>query len=284
MQGKTVLITGATNGIGKEAALVLAGMGARVGIVGRSQARTEETATEIRNAVNGAQIDVFISDLSLLRDVRALAEAVKAKYTKLDVLLNNAGALFMTRQETAEGHEMTFALNHLNYFLLTHLLLDAVKAASSGRIVNVASDAHTGQTLNFDDLEMKQTYSGFACYGRSKLMNIMFTYELDRRLRAAGTTNVTANCLHPGFVRTGFGQNNGSIVKFVVNVMGQLAAITPQEGAKTSVYLASSPEVDGVSGKYFAKSKAKQSSKVSYDEADQKRLWEISETLALKPA
>jgi retinol dehydrogenase 14 len=280
MQNKIVLITGATSGIGKAAAFALAGMGARVGIVGRNRSKTEATAAEISASISGAQIDTFIADLSLMRDVRALAEAVKAKYAKLDVLLNNAGELIMQRQETAEGLEMNFALNYLQYFLLTNLLLDTVQASPAGRIVNVSSMSHAFVSPNFDDLAAKQNYRSIISYSRNKLMIIMFTYELNRRLRAAGS-NVTCNCLHPGFVRTHIWKPKPNLLVKLNMRIGSLFASSPEQGAQTSIYLASSPEVEGISGKYFVRSKTKQSSKASYDETAQKRLWQISESLSL---
>ncbi|MFN8376694.1 MAG: SDR family oxidoreductase [Anaerolineae bacterium] len=277
MQGKIVLVTGATNGIGKVAALELAKKGATVVIVGRNRAKTEAVLNEIKTQSGSQKVDLLLGDLSVQADVRRLASEFKSKYTRLDVLLNNAGAVFANRQETADGYEMTFALNHLSYFLLTHLLLDVLKASAPSRIVNVASDAHNGASLNFDDLQNKKGYpvGGFGPYGQSKLANIMFSYELARRLQGTG---VTVNVLHPGFVATGFGRNNGGLMGLVMPI-AQLFAMNEQEGAKTMIYLASSPEVEGVSGKYWDKSKAVKSSPVSYDEAAQRRLWEVSEQM-----
>ena len=188
------------------------------------------------------------------------------------MLVNNAGGFFWKRMETAEGLEMTFALNHLNYFLLTNLLLEKLEASAPSRIVCVSSDAHRGGRLNFDDLQNKRKYAGFPAYAQSKLMNVLFTYELSRRLAGSG---VTANVLHPGFVASGFGKNNGLLFRLAMP-LAQLGAISPQEGARTSITLASSPELEGVSGKYFTKEKEVQSAPASYDEGSARRLWAVS--------
>ncbi|MBI1279027.1 MAG: SDR family NAD(P)-dependent oxidoreductase [Anaerolineaceae bacterium] len=278
MQGKTVLISGATNGIGKQAAVDLAQMGAQVVIIGRSKARTDEALREIQTASGNNDVHALLADLSSMAEVRRVADDFRKQFSRLDVLLNNAGGVFNSRQETVDGYEMTFALNHLSYFLLTNLLLDMLKASAPSRIVNVSSEAQSGGALDFDDLQFKNTaygMGGFKAYAQSKLMNVMFTYELARRLAGTG---VTANVLHPGFVNTGFGKNNKGLMQFVMGII-TVFAIKVEDGAKTSVYLASSPEVEGVTGKYFDKSKPKRSSPASYDEAAQKRLWEISEQL-----
>ncbi|MCC6895374.1 MAG: SDR family oxidoreductase [Anaerolineae bacterium] len=277
MPGKTVLISGATNGIGKVAAAELAQKGAQVVIIGRNATKTAETVREIQAASGNPDVHALVADLSSMAEVRRVAGEFKQKFPRLDVLLNNAGGVFSTRQETVDGYEMTFALNHLSYFLLTNLLLDRLKANAPSRIVNVASDAHGMARLDFDDLQSKHNYGmgGFRSYSQSKLMNIMFTYELARRLAGTG---VTANVLHPGFVNTGFGRNNSGLMRVAMNV-ATLFALKPTDGAKTSVYLASSPDAAHVTGKYFDKSKPHQSSAVSYDEAAQKRLWAISEQM-----
>jgi NAD(P)-dependent dehydrogenase (short-subunit alcohol dehydrogenase family) len=278
MQGKTVLISGATNGIGKQTALELARMGAQVVIIGRNKAKTEETLREIQTATDNQNVHALIADLSSMAEVRRVADDFKRQFSELDVLLNNAGGVFSTRQETVDGYEMTFALNHLSYFLLTNLLLDMLKARAPSRIINVSSDAHRATALNFDDLQFKKTpygMGGLKAYSQSKLMNVMFTYELARRLAGAG---VTANVLHPGFVNTGFGKNNKGLMQIVMG-LATLFALKVEAGAKTSIYLAASPQISGKTGKYFEKSKAKHSSPASYDVAAQKRLWEISEQL-----
>lgn len=278
MRGKTVLITGATNGIGRVTALEIAKMGAHVVIVGRNASKTQAAASEIKATTKNNAVDTLIGDLSSMADVRRVADEFKRGYQRLDALINNAGAVFSSREETVDGYEMTFALNHLSYFLLTNLLLDMLKASAPSRIVNVASDAHRGMSLNFDDLQHKKSYGigGWRAYGESKLANVLFTYELAQRL--AGTS-VTANVLHPGFVSTGFGHNKGQLMGMVMGVMQGLFALTPEQGAETMIYLASSPEVEGVTGKYFDKSKAVQSSSQSYDKDSARRLWEVSESM-----
>jgi NAD(P)-dependent dehydrogenase (short-subunit alcohol dehydrogenase family) len=274
MKDKVVLITGGTNGIGLEAARALARMGAKIVIVGRSASKTAAAVGDLQ-ATTGGQIDSLLADLSLVAETRALADAFKARYDRLDVLVNNAGAFFDARQVTAEGFEQTFALNHLSYFALTEGLRDILRDSAPARVVNVSSDAHRVGALDFDNLQGERGYQGFRAYGRSKLMNIMFTYELARRVAADG---ITTNALHPGFVRTGFGQNNNGLVKLGLSI-AQLFALTPVQGAATTIHLASSPEVAHVTGKYFVRSKAVASSKESYDAAAWARLWALSEDL-----
>lgn len=277
MQGKTVLVTGATNGIGEVTALELARMGAHVVLVSRSAERCQASVDKIRTATGSSAVEYIAADLSELAGVHQAAEEFLARHQALDVLVNNAGAYFNERRLSRNGYEMTFALNHLSYFLLTHLLLDALHAAGSvngeARIVNVSSDAHKVGALNFDDmLRREKKYSGFGVYGESKLMNVMFTYALARRLE---NSTVTANVLHPGFVRTGFGRNNGGLLNTVFGFL-QIFALTPEQGAETNIHLASSPEVKGISGQYFTKKRAVESSSASYDRAAQERLWQLS--------
>ncbi len=268
MDGKTCLVTGATSGVGLKTAEGLAASGARVVIVARNEQRVSALAAKL-----GPETGSHVADLSNQDDVRRLAGEVQERYDRIDVLINNAGAFYQRRQESAGGVEMTFALNHLAPFMLTNLLLDYLKAGAPTRIVTVASIAHKGQKLDFDDLEGKRKYGSWKAYGRSKLANILFTYELARRLEGTG---VTANCLHPGFVASKFGHNNGGLVKGVIGLGQRLFAISEEKGALTSLHLASSAEVEGVSGKYFAKSKPIASSAASHDEDAQARLWQIS--------
>jgi retinol dehydrogenase 12 len=281
MQDKIVLITGATNGIGEIAAIELARMGAQVVVVSRNEGKCRRTVETIQRETGNDKAAYLAADLSSLQDIRQLADNFLAQYGKLHVLLNNAGAYFQERRESVDGYEMTFALNHLNYFLLTHLLLDRLKETASedgeARIVNVSSEAHrfSAPGINFDDLQRTQKFEGFRVYGESKLMNVMFTYELARRLQ---DSNVTVNALHPGFVRTGFGKNNDGIVGKLLG-LAQIFARSPQKGAETSIYLAASPDVKGISGKYFADKSDKKSSSASYDEGAQQRLWQISEDI-----
>ncbi len=277
MQNKVVLVTGATNGIGYEAAKVLAEKGAAIVGVGRNPQKCANAASQIKAATGNSRVEFLVADLSRQTEVHNVAAEFKRKYDRLDVLLNNAGAFFASRQTNQDGQEMTWALNHLNYFVLTDQLLDVLKASAPARIVNVSSDAHRGaKGINFEDVEFKTGYSGWTAYGHSKLANVMFTYELARRLEG---THVTANVLHPGFVATGFGHNNGGLMRTGMNIVQKIAARKPEQGAQTSVYLASSPEVEGLSGQFFADSKALKSSDVSYDVAAQQRLWELSEEM-----
>jgi retinol dehydrogenase 12 len=276
MQNKICLVTGATNGIGKITALELAKMGATVIVVGRNPTKTEAVVSEIRSESGNDNVKKALADLSSLADVRALAQEFKNKYSRLDVLVNNAGAYFNKRHVTFDGFEMTFALNHLSYFLLTVSLLDVLKASAPARIVNVSSDAHRGARLDFDDLQGEKKFNGFGAYGRSKLANILFTYELAKRLQG---TNITANALHPGFVATGFGANNGTLMRVGIGIMSRMMGISAENGAKTTIYLATSPEVEGVTGKYFDKCKPVQSSTASYEVEARERLWRISEQL-----
>jgi NAD(P)-dependent dehydrogenase (short-subunit alcohol dehydrogenase family) len=279
MQGKIVLVTGATNGIGKVTALELAKKGATTVIVGRNRAKTEATMKEIQAQSGNSKVSMLLGDLSLMADVRRIAAEFKQKYDRLDVLVNNAGAWFSERQETAEGIEMTFALNHLSYFLLTNLLLDLIKASAPARIINVSSRVHADEPLNFDDLQNTKNYgrnNGLRVYGQSKLANVMFTYELARRLQG---TNITANVLHPGIIGSSFGLNNKGVLMKVAMTFYSILAQPPEEGAKTIVYLAASPEVEGITGKYWVKSKAVPSSQDSHDKAAQRRLWEVSEQM-----
>ncbi|HEX9068494.1 MAG TPA: SDR family oxidoreductase [Ktedonobacterales bacterium] len=276
MRGKTVLVTGATGGIGLVTARELASMGATVVVVGRTQAKGEAAAREIQAATGSASIAALAADLTSQAQVRRLAEDVRARYPRLDVLINNAGAAFTSRQLTVDGIEATFALNHLAPFLLTNLLLDTLKASAPSRVITVASQAHAGQSLDFTDLQYeKRPYKTFQVYGASKLANVLFTYGLARRLDGSG---VTANCLHPGFVASRFGMNNGGLWIPIFTMLRPFQ-ISVERGAETSVYLASSPGVASVSGDYFDKKKPVASSPQSYDEAAQRRLWELSEQL-----
>ena len=274
VKDKICLVTGATDGIGKVTAMSLARMGATVVGVGRNAQKTAAVTEEIKQATGNQAIEFLVADLSQVRQVRQAAAEFKRRYHRLDVLVNNAGGYFARRQETAEGHEMTWALNHLNYFVLTNELLDILKASAPSRIVNVSSDAHQGSSLDLNDVEFKQGYGqGWKPYSHSKLANVMFTYELARRLQGV---NVTANALHPGFVATKFGHNNGSLASVLMKSIQKLVALTPEKGAQTSIYLATSPEVEGITGKYFSNRKVTASTKASYDTAAAARLWDLS--------
>lgn len=273
--GKTILISGATGGIGKVAALRLADMGASVAVVGRSAQRVDETVAAIRQSTGNDTVEGWAADLSIQSEIHRLADAFSQKHDRLDVLLNNAGGVFTSRQESTDGIEMTFALDHLNYFLLTNLMLGLLKAADRARVVSVSSMAHAGGHINFDDLEAKRSFSSWGAYSQAKLANVLFTYELARRVEG---TNITANTLHPGFVATNFGRSNGGFAAWVFR-LSQIAAISPEEGAQTSIYLASSPEVERVTGKYFDKKQPKTSSRESYDQTVAAKLWEISQQM-----
>ena len=275
MQGKVCLVTGATAGIGLITASELARKGARVIIVGRSGERCSRAADEIKAQVGTPAVDWLAADLSSQAEVRRLADQVRERTGRLDVLVNNAGGIFLKRQESADGIEMTLALNHLSYFLLTNLLLPLLESSAPARIVNVASEAHRGVSINFDDIEGKQRFSGWRAYQQSKLANILFTYELARRLEGKP---VTVNALHPGFVRTTIFRDPG-FVGWLMRRAADLIALSPEDGAKTSVYLASSADVAGVSGRYFSKEKPRASSAQSRDTAAAQRLWDLSEAM-----
>jgi len=279
MQNKICLITGATSGIGQATATALAQEGATVIVAGRDEERCLNTVAHIQRETGNFHVDYLSADLSVQMQVRKLAADFKSRYQRLDVLVNNAGAIFFFRRVSADGIEMNFALNHLAYFLLTDLLLDTLKSSAPARIVNVASNAHFGQKLDFDNLELKRGYNPMRAYGRSKLCNLYFTYELARRLEG---TRVTVNAMHPGFVRTNMAANNGWLVRLFLPLVHR-NSLTPEQGASTAVYLASSPDVDGVTGKYFVRERERASDPVSYDESAARRLWEVSEEMTQVP-
>jgi NAD(P)-dependent dehydrogenase (short-subunit alcohol dehydrogenase family) len=272
LQGKLCLVTGATSGIGLVTARELARQGARVVLVGRNPARSDAVVAQIQAETGNRHVEVLLADLSSQQQVRELARQYLKRHTHLNVLVNNAGGMWLRRELTVDGLEMTVAVNHLGYFLLTHLLLDVLRASAPARIVNVSSDAHRKAMIDFDDIWGERPYRGWQQYCRSKLMNVLFTYELARRL---DHTRVTANALHPGWVATRFGGNNGWRGRLWQRV-ARCFAISPEEGARTVLYLAASPAVAGVSGRYFVRERAVLSSPASYDEAAAARLWELS--------
>jgi NAD(P)-dependent dehydrogenase (short-subunit alcohol dehydrogenase family) len=276
MQGKICMVTGANSGIGKATALELAQMGATVVMVCRDRARGEEARSEITTKSRKNAVGLLQADLSSQQSIRQLVENFQRHYTHLHVLINNAGAAFTgRRRETVDGVEMTFAVNYLAPFLLTNLLLDMLTASAPARIVNVSSNSHEAGYIQLDDLQAEH-HRPMRAYEQSKLAVVLFTYELARRLQG---TEVTANCLHPGFVGTHIGQSDaGPAVRLLVKLIASFGT-SPQEGAKTSIYLASSPEVEGVTGKYFVKSIPKRSAAISYDESLQRQLWEQSAKL-----
>ena len=279
MAGKTVLITGGTGGIGRAAAIGLASLGARVGITGRDRARAEAAAAEIARESGNPAVDVFVADMSSQAEVRRLGEEVLATYPRLDVLLNNVGGFWAHRHVTADGLEHTFALNHLAPFLLTGLLLERLTASAPARVVTVSSGAQSMGKIDFDDLMGEQKYSGPRAYNQSKLANVMFTYELAKRLEGTG---VTATALHPGLTSTAFSAEDPALGLLVTILRPFMKS--PARGAETPVYLASSPEVEGVTGQFFANRKAKKSHESSYDAATTARLWQVSADLVGLPA
>jgi NAD(P)-dependent dehydrogenase (short-subunit alcohol dehydrogenase family) len=276
MSGKVVAITGGTSGIGLVAAQVLAGRGARIVLVARDSVRAEAALKSLRDAGPGATHTVHYADLSRIAEMKRVAAEIAAAEPRIDVLINNAGAMFGTRQVTPDGLEMTFATNHMAYFLVTLGLADRLQATAGARVVNTSSDAHKHRRLDFDDLQSEKRYRGFAVYGRSKLCNILFTRELARRWRGTG---VTANCLHPGFVATRFGDGSGGFFERLVRI-GKHFAITPEKGAETIIHLASSDQVANVSGAYFYKCKEAEPTKEARDDDAARRLWDESVRLA----
>jgi NAD(P)-dependent dehydrogenase (short-subunit alcohol dehydrogenase family) len=275
MKDKTVLITGANQGIGKATAAALGKLGARVVLVCRNAEKARVAIADIERA-GASNVELILGDMASQADIRRVATEFKAKHDRLDVLINNAGILVPKLQTTVDGLEETFAVNHLGYFLLTQSLLDVLRAGPSARVVNVSSEVHRRAKMQWDDLQYKTTpFSTFGAYGQSKLANVLFTRELARRLEG---TRVTANSLHPGVIASGFGHTYGGFFSVVLKVVRPFLS-TPEEGARTSVYLASSPDVQGVSGKYFEKSKEREPGPAALEGAAPARLWAISEEL-----
>jgi retinol dehydrogenase 12 len=276
MQGKTVIITGATSGIGQVAAEKLAAMGARIVQVARSKARGEAAMARLRERGPGVEHRILYADLCSLSQMKRVAGEIASTEQRIDVLANNAGALFNSRQLTEDGLEKTFALNHMSYFVMAAVLRERLLASAPARIVNTSSDAHRGNRLDFDDLQSARRYRGFPAYGRTKLANILFTRELARRLKGTG---VTANAFHPGFVATRFGDESGGFLSLGVR-FAKLFALTPDQGAETLVYLASSPELNGASGQYFRKCRPTRPTEEAQDDSSAGRLWAASAKLA----
>ncbi len=271
-RGKVCMITGATNGIGLAAASALAELGMHVLIVSRSPEKCEAVAAQLRQASGNPLVEAMPADLSSQADIRRLAQTFHQRFNRLDVLVNNAGGYFGRLETSVDGIEKTWALNHMAYFYLTHLLLDTLKASAPARIINVSSNAHQGAVLNFDDLQSVRAYFGFISYSRSKLANVLFTYELARRLEGSG---VTVNAMHPGMVMTGIWNGTGRLAG-IINLFMRRIALTPEEGAKTIIYLASDPAVEGVTGKYFANERAVPTNTYSYRLDAAQKLWEVS--------
>ena len=277
ISGERILITGANSGIGKATALKLAQKGAHVILVARSRSRGESALKEIIDKTGNESVEMMLADLSSQRSIRQLAEDFKSKFDRLDVLINNAGGIFGKRRLTEDGIEWTFAVNHLAYFLLTNLLLDVIKKSTTARIINVASEAHRVASLNLDDINKENGYGFFSAYGESKLANIMFTYELARRLK---DSHVTVNCVHPGVVRTRFGSSASPVFRFLTRI-ASVCYLSAAKGAETSVYLATSDEVEGVTGKYFIRKEPVQSSSESYNRELARKLWNVSANLTM---
>jgi retinol dehydrogenase 12 len=275
MAGKTVLITGATAGIGRVTARELAAAGAHLLLVARNREKAEETRGWLKDVTGSKSVELIIADLSSLAQVRSAAKQA-GSFGALNVLVNNVGAIFQRRTESVDGIEMTFALNHLAPFLLTTLLREALRRGAPSRVVNVSSDAHLRATMNFDDLEGRRRYRAWVAYAQSKLANLLFSYELAAKLEGSGTT---ANALHPGFVASEFGKNNGGFLRVAMSIAQRLGAVSAEEGSRTSIYLASSKEVKGVTGKYFVKCREQKSSPASRDQESMRHLWEISEKM-----
>ncbi|MBS1686415.1 MAG: SDR family oxidoreductase [Bacteroidetes bacterium] len=277
MQGKTVLITGASSGIGLATAAALATKGAHILLAARDAAKLQEAASQIRSKTNTAHLTTYTADLSSQLSIRALAQSIQKDHHVIDVLINNAGGVFPDFKLSVDGLEMTIATNHFSQFLLTNLLLDNIRRSDYARIVNVSSDSHYNGKIDFESFTKNKGYFIMKAYAQSKLANVLFTQELEERL--AGT-HVTANSLHPGFVKTNIGNKDTSwYASAVWSLITSIGAISVEKGAETSVYLASSPEVQGVSGKYFTKCKEKQPGKLTFDKALQKELWRVSELL-----
>jgi retinol dehydrogenase 12 len=276
MQRKTVVITGATSGIGAVTATTLARQGARIVFIARDRARGEKMLQQLRAISPGAGHLLHCADLSVMSEMKRVAGVIAGSEQKIDVLVNNAGAVFASRELTSEGLEKTFATNHMAYFVVTAVLLERLKATPGARIVSTASDAYKTARLNFNDLQSSRGYGAFGMYGRSKLMNVLFTRLLARRLAGTG---VTANCHHPGFVATRFGDGGSGFVNFVLQTSKRFA-LTPEQGAQTMLFLASSPEVARVTGTHFVKCKPAKLMRQARNDADAQRLWDVSAQLS----
>ena len=273
MENKIILITGADSGIGKATATALAEMGAHIVMMARNPERGEKARLDIMAQSRNNRVDLMLCDLADMASIRKFASEFMIRYSHLDVLINNAGIYTDKRMLTADGFEYQFGVNHLGHFLLTNLLLSILRSSSPSRIINVASGAHFGGKMDFDDLHQEKNYSGWKAYSQSKLANILFTYELAHRLAGTG---ITVNCLHPGFVNTRFAVDRETGKRNLMMLISKPFSISPAEGAETVVYLAASPEVEGVTGKYFVQRRQRSSSKASYDLQDAEKLWNLS--------
>ena len=272
MQQKNIIITGATDGIGLAAAKSIASKGYHVGLVGRNLNKGKKAMKEIIAHSGNENLDFFQCDLSLVRNVKDLADRIKQKYSKIDILLNNAGGANKTKQITSEGLEKTFATNQMNYFVLSTELLNIISDSNDGRIVNVASNAHIGAEVDYENINSEKRFSAWTTYCVSKLMNIMFTYQL-----SSIQDKVSVNVLHPGFVDTNIAGNEGNLIKYFVKFGAKMFARTVDNGADSSIYLSTSDEVKGLSGKYFFKCREIKSSRASYNQEDWKKVWDLCE-------
>jgi len=277
LEGKVCVMTGATSGIGEVAAEALARQGARLVLIARDEARGEATLARLRAIAPAAAHRVHYADLARIAEMKRVATEIAAAEPRIDLLVNNAGALFTTREVTADGLEKHFAVNHVAYFVITLMLRERLVAAAPARVVSTASGAHYGARLDLDDLQYANGYRGFQAYQRSKLYNVMWTRELARRWAGTG---VTVNCFHPGFVATRYGDNAGGLLAFGVRVGKKLVAISPEKGARTLVYLATSPEVAGITGGYFTRCALKTPSETAQNDAAARRLWDETARLA----
>jgi NAD(P)-dependent dehydrogenase (short-subunit alcohol dehydrogenase family) len=276
MRGKICMVTGATAGIGEAAALLLTRQGATVIGVGRNPAKCEHSLDTIIRATGNRSVEYLLADLSSQKDIRSLAETFRSRYDRLDVLVNNAGATFQNRQQSEDGIEMTFALNHLGYFLLTTQLMDALRASDAARVINVSSSLHKLGRIDFDDIPFHKGYSRMKAYWRSKLCNVLFTYELARRLHG---TPITANTMNPGLVASNVSTDTGKVAGLMKGMVDKIAGRTPEEGAATIIYMATSSAVAGVAGRFFKDNRSIPSSKVSYSLGIARQLWQVSEEL-----
>ncbi len=281
MIDKVCMVSGGTGGLGLATAEALAQRGAAVIMVGRNADKGAAVVGRIQEQTGNPAVEFMLADLSSQQDIRHLAQEFNSRHSGLHVLVNNAGASYRKRRQSVDGIEMTFALNHLGYFLLTNLLLDTLKASAPSRIVNISSEVHRDVTLDFEDLQASRHFNGYQVYKRSKLANLLFTYELARRLEG---TNVTANAVSPGLVKTNLGLQDGGMPALMKRFINALMGVSPEEGAKVIVHLATSPEVEGISGKYFVKGQAIRSSETSHDLGAATRLWQISAGLTGLPA
>ena len=277
MSGKTVVITGGTSGIGEVAAVELAKFGARIVLVARDVARADATMQKLASANPAVAHALHIADLSSLFEMKRVAAEIAAAEPRIDVLINNAGGFFEERETTVDGLELTFALNHMAYFIITNGLIERLKATPGARIVSTASDAHKMARLDLDDLQSEKRFNGFRTYGTTKLMNILFTRQLAKRLEGSG---VAAYCLHPGFVATRFADNNDGIMGWIFSVLKKLLAISPQKGARTITYLASTAQSLGKSGSYWTKCHKVTPSHAARNDGDAAKLWARSEKIA----